>query len=79
MVVGWGSELNPVMTVELRAFGIWVIPLHVIAIIAYYALFYFTMKHTVMTKGRYRLWCLVLILIPILSSFDLAFDARSAL
>jgi len=79
VVAGWGSELNPVMGLELRALGTWVLPLHVIAILAYYVLFYFTMKYTLMTNGRYKLWCIVLILIPILSSFDLAFDVRSAL
>jgi len=79
VVVGLESEINPVMALELRAFGIWVIPLHVVAILAYYLLFYLTMKRTKMTAGRFKLWCLVLILIPILSSFDLAFDVRSAL
>ena len=76
---GWSSELNPIMTVELKVLGLWVLPFHMIMILAYYALFYFTMKQTTMTEGRFKLWTLVLVLIPILSSFDLAFDLKSVL
>jgi len=76
---GFRSELNPVMGLELRAFGIWVVPVHIVLILAYYLLFYLTMKRTTMTSGRFKLWMVVLILIPILSSFDLAFDVKSAL
>ena len=76
---GFGAELNPVMALELKAFGLWVVPVHVVLILSYYLLFYLTMKRTQMTNGRYRLWIAVLVLIPILSSFDLAFDLKSTL
>jgi hypothetical protein len=80
VLFGFGAaELNPVMALELKALGLWVVPFHVAAILAYYVLFYFTMKHTVMTGRRYRIWGAVLILIPILSAFDLGFDLRSVL
>jgi hypothetical protein len=75
---GWGRELNPVMAIELRVLGAWVLPFHIVSILVYYILFYFTMKHTRITGGSFKLWCLVLILIPVLSSFDLAFDLKSA-
>lgn len=76
---GRGSELNPVMSFELKAFGLWVLPFHVIMIFAYYVLFYLTMKNTSMTEKRFKIWCLVLFLIPVLSSFDLAFDLKSVI
>ncbi len=78
VIFGWGLELNPLMKLELKALGVWVLPFHVVSILAYYALFYFTMKHTAMTSSRFNLWCAVLVLIPILSSFDLVFDLKSA-
>ena len=75
---GFGAELNPVMIIELKAFGLWVLPVHIVLILSYYLLFYLTMKRTQMTSGRFKLWTAVLVLIPILSSFDLAFDLKSA-
>jgi len=77
--LGWGSELNPLMALELKTLGVWVVPFHVVSILAYYVLFYFTMRHTTMTAGRFKLWYTVLVLIPLLSSFDLAFDLRSVI
>jgi hypothetical protein len=41
-------------------------------------LFYLVMKRTVMTEKRFKIWCMVLLLIPLLSSLDLAFDLNSA-
>ena len=79
VVFGWGSELNPVMSLELGALGLWVLPFHVVAIVAYYLLFYLTMKRTSMAGARFTLWYVVLVLIPILSVFDLLFDFRSML
>lgn len=78
VVAGVGRELNPLMALELKTLGIWVVPIHVISILAYYLLFYLTMKHTPMTESRLKLWCAVLLFIPILSTFDLAFDLNSA-
>lgn len=74
---GWSSELNPLMGIELKVLGIWVLPFHMAMILAYYVLFYFTMKQTTMTERRFKLWLVVLALIPVLSSFDLAFDLKS--
>jgi hypothetical protein len=79
VVYGFGTELNPAMALELRILGIWVLPVHVTLIIAYYFLFYLTMKHSLMTGKRFKLWVVVLSLIPALSFFDLAFDLKSAL
>ncbi len=79
VVFGIGSELNPVMALELKAFGIWVIPVHIVLILAYYLLFYLTMKRTVMNDGRFKLWMAVLVLIPILSSFDPCFRSQKHL
>ena len=67
------------MALELRALGLWVLPIHVIAIAAYYALFYLTMKYTNMTNGRFTLWRVVLVLIPVLSAVDLGFDFGSVI
>ena len=65
------------MALEMRSLGFWVLPFHIVAIVAYYLLFYYTMKHTKMTGGRFTLWYVVLLMIPILSAFDLFFDIRS--
>jgi hypothetical protein len=78
VLLGVGRELNPLMILELRVLGLWVVPLHIISILAYYVLFYLTIRRTVMTDGRFKLWCAVLVLIPVLSSFDLIFDLKSA-
>jgi len=75
---GLGRELNLLMVLELRIFGLWVLPLHALSILAYYTLFYLTIKRTSMTETRIKLWSIVLLLIPILSAFDLAFDLNSA-
>ncbi len=72
-----GYELNPVMLIEARVLGVWVIPAHIVSIIAYYVLFYFTIKHYSITRGRLALWVSVLLLIPALSAYDLGFDVWS--
>lgn len=72
-----GYELNPVMIIEARVLGSWLIPAHMISVIAYYMLFYVTMNHYAMTKPRFVLWITVLVIIPILSACDLAFDIFS--
>ena len=76
-VFGVGTELNPVMMVEARVLGVWLIPAHMVSILAYYVLFYFTIKHFVLTKTKFRLWVLVLLVIPALCAYDLAFDTWS--
>lgn len=72
-----GYELNPIMIIEARILGTWLIPAHVISITAYYVLFYFTIRRYVLTRTRFMLWIAVLVVIPALSACDLAFDVSS--